>query len=46
MQQLEAARVWFKRAIVIGGRKGRERIKRMALEDSDLEPLWGEIKEY
>src|SRR3954469_5695750 len=46
MQQLEAARVWFKRAIVIGGRKGREKIKQMALEDSDLEPLWGEIKEY
>jgi tetratricopeptide (TPR) repeat protein len=46
MQQLEAARVWFKRAIVIGGRKGREKIKQMALEDSDLEPLWAEIKEY
>jgi tetratricopeptide (TPR) repeat protein len=46
MQQLEAARVWFKRAIVIGGRKGREKIKQMALEDSDLEPLWEEIKQY
>lgn len=46
MQQLEAARVWFKRAIVIGGRKGRERIKRMALEDSDLKPLWEEIRQF
>jgi tetratricopeptide (TPR) repeat protein len=46
MQQLDAARVWFKRAIVIGGRSGKEKIKRMALEDSDLEPLWAEIKEF
>lgn len=41
MQQLEAARVWLKRALVIGG---KERYKRMALEDKDLEPLWQEIK--
>jgi predicted Zn-dependent protease len=42
MQQLEAARVWFKRALVIGG---KDKIKRMALEDPDLQPLWDEIKE-
>jgi Flp pilus assembly protein TadD len=41
MKQLEAARVWFKRAVVIGG---KEKIKRMALADADLEPLWQEIK--
>lgn len=41
MKQLEAARVWLKRAAVIGG---KEKIKRMALGDQDLEPLWEEIK--
>jgi tetratricopeptide (TPR) repeat protein len=46
MNQLDAARVWFKRAIVIGGKKRKEKIKRMALEDSDLRPLWEEIKEF
>jgi len=40
--QLDAARVWFKRALVIGG---RDHIKRMALADSDLEELWEEIKQ-
>jgi|ERR1051326_365854 tetratricopeptide (TPR) repeat protein len=43
MRQLDAARVWFKRAMVIGG---KSKFKRMALEDSDLEPLWEEIKQY
>jgi tetratricopeptide (TPR) repeat protein len=43
MAQLDAARVWFKRATVIGG---REKIKRMALEDKDLEALWDEIKVF
>ena len=42
MQQLDAARVWLKRAAVIGG---KERIKRMALNDPDLKTLWQEIKE-
>jgi hypothetical protein len=42
MQQMDAARVWLKRALVIGG---RTKIKPMALEDPDLEPLWSEIKE-
>ena len=41
MQQLEAARVWFKRAAIIGG---KSRMKHMALDDPDLEALWGEIK--
>jgi len=39
----DAARIWFKRAMVIGG---REEIKRMALADSDLEPLWKEISQW
>ena len=46
MNQLDAARVWFKRAIVIGGKKRRDKIKQMALEDADLRPLWEEIKEF
>src|SRR6266568_223072 len=41
MQQLDLARVWLKRALVIGG---KEKIKRMALEDPDLAPLWSEIR--
>ena len=42
LQLLDAARVWLKRAEVIGG---KERIKRLALNDPDLQPLWPEIKE-
>jgi tetratricopeptide (TPR) repeat protein len=42
MDQLDTARTWFKRALVIGGKK---RIQTMALADPDLKPLWGEIKE-
>jgi len=41
MKQMEAARVWLKRALVIGG---KEKMKRMALEDPDLQSLWAEIK--
>ena len=41
MRQLDAARTWLKRALVIGD---HEKIKRMALEDPDLEPLWEEIR--
>jgi len=41
MQQMEAARVWLKRALFIGG---KEKYKRMALHDHDLEPWWDEIK--
>ena len=41
MKQLEAARVWLKRAAVLGG---KEEIRRMALNDPDLEPLWEELR--
>jgi hypothetical protein len=41
MNQLEAARVWLKRAVVIGD---KDKVKRMALQDSDLQPLWEEIQ--
>jgi hypothetical protein len=43
MDQLDSARVWLKRALSIGN---KERIKQRALEDSDLAPLWEEIKQY
>lgn len=42
LRQLEAARDWLQRAVKIGG---KEKIKRMALSDPDLEPLWAEIRE-
>jgi hypothetical protein len=42
MRQLDAARDWLKRAVAIAG---KEKIRRMALDDSDLEPLWAEIRE-
>jgi len=43
MQQLDAARTWFQRAIVIGE---HDAIKKMALNDPDLEPLWEEIRRF
>ncbi len=42
MRQLDAARVWLKHALRIGG---TEKIKALALSDSDLEPLWPEIRQ-
>ena len=42
LQQLDAARDWLKRAVAVGG---KEKIKQMALKDSDLEPLWDEIRQ-
>jgi len=42
LQLLDAARVWLKRAAVIGG---KDQIKRIAKVDPDLEPLWPEIPE-
>ena len=42
LQQLDTARDWLKRAVAIGG---KEMIKQMALQDSDLEPLWDEIRQ-
>jgi hypothetical protein len=41
MNQLDAARVWLKRAAVLGGKK---RVREMALEDKDLEALWPELE--
>src|SRR5215472_8715625 len=40
LDDLDGARIWFKRALAIGS---KEQIKLMALADSDLEPLWAEI---
>jgi predicted Zn-dependent protease len=42
LQQLELARDWLQRAVAVGG---KEKIKRMALNDADLEPLWAEIRQ-
>jgi tetratricopeptide (TPR) repeat protein len=36
----DLARIWLKRAMRIGG---KQEIQRLALADSDLEPLWPEI---
>lgn len=41
LNQLEASRVWLKRAVEAGG---KDVIKKMALQDDDLKPLWAEIK--
>jgi hypothetical protein len=43
MNEMDTARLWLKRAISIGD---KERVKQRALEDTDLEPLWREIKQY
>jgi hypothetical protein len=42
MQQLDIARHWLNRAVAAGQ---KETIKKMALADDDLQPLWPEIKE-
>jgi len=42
MQQLDLARLWLQRAIKISG---KETIRKMALADDDLKPLWQEIRE-
>ena len=42
MKQMDAARVWLKRAVVLGNKR---KIKEMALADRDLEALWPEIEE-
>jgi tetratricopeptide (TPR) repeat protein len=42
MEQLDVARVWLKRALATGGAAA---VKKMALADDDLKPLWPEIKE-
>ena len=40
MGQLNEARAWLKRALEIGGKQA---VKKMALSDPDLKPLWDEI---
>jgi len=42
MEQLDIARHWLQRAVMIGQKEG---IKKMALDDDDLQPLWPEIEE-
>jgi Flp pilus assembly protein TadD len=42
LNRLDEARQWFKCAIEIAD---AEKIKEMALNDSDLEPLWEEIRQ-
>jgi len=41
LQRLAEAREWLRQAVAVGG---REQIKRMALTDDDLAPLWPEIE--
>ena len=41
LDKLDASRDWLKRAVKAGG---KEAIKKMALVDNDLKPLWGEIE--
>lgn len=43
MRQLDAARDWLRRAMAIGG---KEQIHEMAMKDSDLKPLWHEIRQF
>jgi predicted Zn-dependent protease len=42
LRQLDVARGWLNRAVALGG---KEKIKQMALKDTDLEPLWAEIRQ-
>lgn len=42
LQQLDQARNWFKRALA-ADEKQKDDIKKMALADDDLKPLWPEI---
>jgi hypothetical protein len=41
MQQLDLARHWLRQAMKIGG---KDAIRKMALADDDLKPLWAEIE--
>jgi hypothetical protein len=41
MEQLDAARVWLRRALLLGE---KEALKALALKDPDLTPLWDEIR--
>ncbi len=41
MGRMDEARAWLKRAMDVGG---KDAMKTMALADSDLQPLWDEIR--
>jgi tetratricopeptide (TPR) repeat protein len=41
LEQMQASLDWLRRAMKVGG---KESIRKMALEDSDLKPLWLQIK--
>ena len=41
MDKINDSRDWLKRAVKVGG---KEVIKKMALADDDLKPLWAEIE--
>lgn len=41
LDQLQAAMVWLKQAMKVGG---RDSVRRMALDDPDLKPLWFQVK--
>lgn len=41
MKQFDSALMWLKRAYRVGG---KEEVKRLALADSDLQPLWDNIR--
>ena len=43
MNKLQDARVWFRRALKAGD---EDEIRRMALADEDLKPLWKEIEQW
>jgi hypothetical protein len=42
LQQFDVARDWLNRAVAAGK---KDAIKKMALDDDDLQPLWEEIKD-
>ncbi len=43
LRQLEDARTWLRRAFQLGA---KDKMKAMALEDPDLQPLWEELREF
>ena len=43
LEHLEEARTWLRRALKTGD---RTKIKQMALADTDLQPLWDEIRKF
>jgi hypothetical protein len=43
MRQLDIARTWLRRAINAGK---KDAIKKMALADDDLQPLWPEMEQF